>query len=300
MVENRKVMLAGVPALVRPPQDDIDGAPLIVLWHGYGPPASEQALAELLPLDEVAAWKLYPALPLFGERLPEGGMDEIMRRQLSDYVLDLLLPTVEAAVAELPEMIAEAEHQLGVDASQGVGLFGFSAGAAAAILALLNEPLNRSVNIRAAVLAGAPPNLDIAVASFERGTQSYLDYLREHYDWFRDEMMTYRWSAASKAARSQFDLGGRVDELTNHGLPPAVLLMHGEQDEMYSVVETQALGNTLHAAYRKYSVAERTKVKTFPHLAHHLVLSEPNKVERQDLLAFQEAVATWFRQYLLL
>ena len=86
MAEILKVTLAEVPVLIRPPQEDIEGAPLIVLWHGYGPPNSEQALAELLPLDDVPAWKVYPALPLFGERLPEGGPDEIGDSSLTMYL----------------------------------------------------------------------------------------------------------------------------------------------------------------------------------------------------------------------
>ncbi len=42
----------------------------IVLWHGFGPPASEQALMEALPLDEVPAVKVYLGLPMFGSRAP--------------------------------------------------------------------------------------------------------------------------------------------------------------------------------------------------------------------------------------
>ena len=71
--------LNGVPALVRIPRR-IERAP-IILWHGFGPPASERALMEALPLDDVAAIKVYTGLPLFGQRAPEGGMQELARRQ---------------------------------------------------------------------------------------------------------------------------------------------------------------------------------------------------------------------------
>lgn len=293
MTENQKVTLAGVPALIRSPKTDIENAPLIVLWHGYGPPSSEQALAELLPLDDVPAWKVYPALPMFGERLPEGGMDEIMRRQMSDYVLDLLLPTAEQAVTELPQVIAEVERQFGADISS-IGLFGFSAGAATVTHALLDG----SVKVRAAVLAGAPSSLDMAVSTFERGSQLYADYLRENYDWFKDEMLTYSWSDISKAARSRFDLGGRVSELLMD-IPPAVLLTHGEQDEMYPVAEIRALGDTLHAAYETNGIAERTDVQTFPHIAHHLNPTAAAETEIEaELSAFRELVSAWYQQHL--
>lgn len=296
MVANQKVTIAGVPALIRPPQYNTEGAPVIVLWHGYGPPDSEQTLAELLPLDDVFAWKVYPALPMFGDRLPEGGADEIMQRQMSDYVLDLLLPTAEQAVAELPQVVAEVERQYGADASGGIGLFGFSAGAATVIHALLDG----AVEARAAVLAGAPPSLDIAVSNFEQGSQLHADYLRENYTWFKDEMLTYSWSDASEAARSRFDLGGRAGELTADSLPPAVLLAHGEQDEMYPVAEIRALGDKLCAAYERNGITERIGVQTFPHIAHHL--DPTTAVEtgtESELSELRKAVAAWYQRYLL-
>ncbi|BAZ14657.1 hypothetical protein NIES4071_65010 [Calothrix sp. NIES-4071] len=70
-------------SVVRPPADPNKPARLIVLWHGFGVPNSEEMLAEVLPLENVQAWKAYLGLPLFGKRLPNGGLEEIMRRQLS-------------------------------------------------------------------------------------------------------------------------------------------------------------------------------------------------------------------------
>ena len=61
-------VLAGVPAILRIPAQA--QKPPIVLWHGFGPPASEQALMQALPLDEVPAVKVYLGLPLFGKRAP--------------------------------------------------------------------------------------------------------------------------------------------------------------------------------------------------------------------------------------
>lgn len=58
--------LAGVPVVVRPPANPSLPATLIVLWHGFGVPNSEEMLAETLPLEEVQAWKAYLGLPLFG------------------------------------------------------------------------------------------------------------------------------------------------------------------------------------------------------------------------------------------
>src|SRR5690348_6637870 len=75
-------VLAGVPAILRIPART--QKPPIVLWHGFGPPASEQALMQALPLDDVPAVKVYLGLPLFGQRAPAAGMDELARRQKED------------------------------------------------------------------------------------------------------------------------------------------------------------------------------------------------------------------------
>ena len=75
--------LAGVPAVLRVPKV-ITKAP-IVLWHGFGPPASETALMKALPLDEVAAVKVYLGLPLFAERAPSGDSETLAQRQAADY-----------------------------------------------------------------------------------------------------------------------------------------------------------------------------------------------------------------------
>ncbi|PZO10016.1 MAG: hypothetical protein DCF25_20985 [Leptolyngbya foveolarum] len=219
-----------------------------------------------------------------------------MQRQLSDYVLDLLLPSVEQAVSELPQLVAAVERQYGAIAANGIGLFGFSAGAATAVHALLDGP----TPIRAAVLAGSFPSLDAAVENFERGTRSYRDYLREHYDWLEDEMMTYSWSADSEAARSHFDLSGRAAELAEKSPQPAVLLAHGEQDEMLPVAEIRLLGDKLRGAYETRQAAERVAVNTFPHLAHHLdLMAENEPAVEKDLQLFREAVSAWYRRYLL-
>lgn len=70
--------LAGVPALLRVPRH-VDKPP-IILWHGFGPPANEASLMQALPLDWVAAVKVYLGLSLFGRCAPPGGTAELRRR----------------------------------------------------------------------------------------------------------------------------------------------------------------------------------------------------------------------------
>src|SRR5579859_3406137 len=66
-----RTTLAGVPAILRIPEHI--RKPPIILWHGFGPPASEETMMDALPLDEVDAVKVYLGLPLFGARALAGG-----------------------------------------------------------------------------------------------------------------------------------------------------------------------------------------------------------------------------------
>jgi hypothetical protein len=58
--------LRSVPALLRIPADILQ--PPILLWHGFGPPASSADLMSALPLNAVPSVKVYLGLPLFGSR----------------------------------------------------------------------------------------------------------------------------------------------------------------------------------------------------------------------------------------
>ncbi len=79
MPSSETLELSGVPVLLHSPANRDRPAPLILLWHGFGIPNSEAALADAFPLEQVDAWKAYLGLPLFGQRFP--GTEEIMRRQ---------------------------------------------------------------------------------------------------------------------------------------------------------------------------------------------------------------------------
>src|SRR5690349_19595929 len=137
--------LGDTPALVRIPAK-ITHSP-ILLWHGFGPPASEQALMEALPLDEVPAVKVYLGLPTFGSRAPAGGAKELARRQQQDLATLVFEPAVMGAAKELPAVVRALEEHGCLKRGQGIGLFGFSAGGAAVLYALAE----RDVQIAAAV-----------------------------------------------------------------------------------------------------------------------------------------------------
>jgi hypothetical protein len=95
--------LAGVPATLRVPESV--SRPPVVLWHGFGPPDSERALMEALPLDDVPAIKVYLGLPLFGARMPAEGMREVVRRQNEDMATLVFQPTSMRVLALTADVV---------------------------------------------------------------------------------------------------------------------------------------------------------------------------------------------------
>ncbi len=281
--------LAGVPVIVHPPANPSLPAPLIVLWHGFGIPNSEELLAEVLPLEEVQAWKAYLGLPSFGKRLPAGGIDEIERRQMEDYVLKLLLPTTEQAMQELPSVVEALQTRFPIDNKQGIGLFGFSAGGLTALLTLLESP----VPIKTVVLAGVTKDLVSAVDAFER-------WMKQYYPNLKEEQIKYRWSEASEAAKKRLDFVARASEIIERQPIPAILFLHGSQDEIFPVNQIEELDKTIAPHYQKVNQSERLSLKTFENLGHQLDLeAAKNSPElQQDIAELQQFVTAWFSQNL--
>lgn len=292
MANTESLELAGVPVVVRPPANLSLPAPLIVLWHGFGTPNSEEQLAEVLPLEAVQAWKAYLGLPLFGKRLPEGGMEEIMRRQLEDYVLQLLLPVMQQAMQELPNVVRALRARLDINDQAGIGLFGFSAGGLAALLTLVESPLP----IRTIVLAGVTKDLASAVDTYERATRQYYPTLKEQFPWLEER---YHWTKASEAAKQRLDFVARASEIAQRRPIPAVLFVHATQDEAFAVSDIEKLYAALETYYEQANQAERLSMKTFEHLKHHLDLEAANNSPdlQQDMTELQQVVATWFSQH---
>ena len=151
-VRVQEAELAGVPALLRVPPHV--SRPPIVLWHGFGAPASERALMAQLPLDDVPAVKVYLGLPLFGARSP-ADKGELARRQATDLAMQVFEPVVRGAARELPAVTSALRDNGCLRAGERIGLFGFSAGGAAALDALVR----REVPVAAAVLLNASTGL---------------------------------------------------------------------------------------------------------------------------------------------
>lgn len=288
--------VAGIPMVVRPPANPYPSAPLILLWHGFGVPNSEEMLAEVLPLNEVQAWKAYLGLPLFGRRLPPGGLDEIMRRQMEDYVLQLLLPSIEPAMQELPHVVQGLQAQFGIDEKAGLGLFGFSAGGMAALLTAVES----SLAITTMVLAGVTKDLVSAVDTYERSMKQYYPMLKEQFPRIEERDIEYHWSEASEAAKQRLDFVARASKIVQRQPIPAILFVHGLHDEAYPVKDVEALHTALIPYYEQAHQSERLCLRIFEHLGHQLDkdAAKQSPALNQDLASLQQVVSDWFNHHL--
>jgi len=260
--------LAGVPAILRIPTR-IEKPP-IVLWHGFGPPASEQALMEVLPLDDVPAIKVYLGLPLFGKRAPSGGMEDLVRRQKQDVGLKVFEPVVAVAANELPRVVRELKQQGCMKRNDKIGLFGFSAGGASALIALAE----RSVGVRAAVLLNPSTGLTASVEAFERATKQ-----------------SYTWTPKSRALAARTDAVQRAADIAKGTPTPAVLLLEGTQDDLIAHASLTALADALTPRYEQAHERVRFLHLAIPGLSHNVTGSHS-----EDELGRQASV--WFNRYL--
>lgn len=263
-----EVRLGETPALLRVPSRVT--MPPIVLWHGFGPPASEQALLEVLPLDDVPAVKVYLGLPLFGKRAPPGGMDEIARRQSSDYGALLFEPAVIGAARELAAVRNELQRMGCLHSGQQIGLLGFSAGGAAVLFALAE----RSVPVRAAVTLNAPIGLASSIEALERVTKQ-----------------TYAWTPHTRELANMTDSVRRAPDIAAGTPPTALMLWHGSADRIIATRNAAQLHQALAPLYAVAGHPERLRLTLAAEGAHDI--ASPT-----SLRELRFAVASWFNSHM--
>jgi len=257
--------LAGVPAIVRVPAT-VTKAP-IVLWHGFGPPASEAALMDALPLDDVPAVKVYLGLPLFGKRAEPGGVEALKRRQETDVALQVFEPVVAGAAKELPSVLRALQADGCAKSGERIGLFGFSAGGAAVLYALAE----RDVPIGTAVVLNASIGLSASVAAYERATGK-----------------GYVWSDAARDLAKRTDAVGRADAIaTGH---PALLIVQGTSDAMLTPELAKSLDATLAPLYAGHD-ADREQLMLLDGLSH-------NVTDAAGIDDLRRRIGGWFNRHL--
>lgn len=255
-----RTTLAGVPAILRIPAHI--GKPPIILWHGFGPPASESAMMEALPLDDVDAVKVYLGLPLFGARAPAGGNKELARRQSEDVGLELFKPVVAGAADELPAVVEALTDNACMQRGGAIELVGFSAGGAAALYALSQD----KVKIDAAVLINTSTGLSASVQAYEQATKQ-----------------TYAWSPASRELARQTDAGAHTADIAKHH--PALLFLQGSNDSVIDSHAASGLYEGLQPLYRKQ--ASRLQFKQLPDMSHQWA------ADASSLASVRHAVGAW-------
>ncbi len=259
--------LAGVPAIVRVPPK-VTKAP-IVLWHGFGPPASEAALMDALPLDDVPAIKVYLGLPLFGKRAEAGGVEALKQRQETDVASRVFEPVVAGAAKELPSVVAALQADGCMNAGERIGLFGFSAGGAAALYALAE----RDVPIGSAAILNASIGLSASIAAYERATGK-----------------TYAWTDAARDLARRTDAIGRARDIAAGHPPPALLIVQGTDDAML----TPELASSLHAALSPLYTgrdAGREQLMLLDGLSH-------NVTDAAGIEDLRHRIGAWFDRHL--
>jgi predicted esterase len=260
--------LAGVPAILRVPK--AIRKPPIVLWHGLGPPASESELMKALPLDDVLSVKVYLGLPLFGARAPSDSAESLARRQAEDYASRIFEPVVVGAAKKLPAVLKALREKKCLAPNDEIGLFGFSAGGAAVLIAL-TEP---GVHVRAAVTLNAPTGLSAAIDAMERATKRQ-----------------YVWTAPARQLAERTDSIRRAAAIASGNSPPALLLFHGADDTIVMPNGAVSLREVLQPYYQRSGNDQRLKLVIAPGVSHNW--TEPRPLEQ-----LRASVADWFNRYL--
>ncbi len=261
----------GVPYVALPPEGEKEARGLVVMWHGADPPRTEQALAAAVPMRKVPAWRVYLGMPGHGRRSPKGGVEEIMRLAAQDALTLLFRPRIEGGVAELPGAVNDLRTQLEIDSTLPIGIFGFSQGGAAALLALSRNLLP----FKAAVTFGA-------VIDFG----ALIDAMARYFG------VTYEWTDERRTLATQLSSTDRAAAIAESGA--AILLGVGSEDPD----PTREPAERLAAAIRgEGGIAE---VKIVPNVGHGFV-DEPGEAaapQGEQARKVDELASAWFSRHL--
>jgi len=263
----RGVSENGVPYVALPTEATTEARGLLILWHGADPPRTEEALAGALPLARVPVWRLYLGMPGHGRRAPAGGLEEMMRLGYEDAVTLLFEPRIEGAVAELRGAVDDIRSKLGIGLELPLGIFGFSQGGAAALLAVER----RIFPFRAAATYGAVTDMHALVD----GLASFFG-------------TSYEWTDPRARLADQMSVGKRPGELAAAGVP--ILLAVGANDQLAIEGPSERLVAEVSAA------GGNIELSIIPQLAHAFV-DEPGEESAPQGAAAREidrVVSDWF------
>ncbi|MFT7839126.1 hypothetical protein Q5530_23540 [Saccharothrix sp. BKS2] len=166
---------------------------LVLLWHLVGHPGTPEDMATALPLRDVPAWRVYPALPATTPPDTTG----------ADPITDWYAPLVESSVAAVPTLLEHLRDRLGT-APAPVDLVGGSAGGHIALLTAARRltPVRRIAVINPAVTA-----------------EAVVDASTAHHGLHHD------WTPAARDAARDLDVLAHAPHW-----PAPLLLVRGDQE----------------------------------------------------------------------
>jgi predicted esterase len=271
--------VGGVPVLISSPRAVNPNTRLVVLYHGFGPPENPRALAEALRLEEMDAILAFVNLPMVADRMPTGGRDELLRVQKEDFVNGFFFRSISGATAELQQIVKELNATYHLNADKGIGLFGFSAGGAAALLALLES----DVPITAAVIVNAPMSV----------TQNVEN-------WQRTLKRQFEWDNASRKAASRYDVELQADKIAERKILPALLIVQGDADKQLGIEPARRAFEALKQRYVGPGEAERIQFEVIHGLAHNFGpgSSATGSAQASIDLEIERTTKHWFEWFL--
>jgi predicted esterase len=271
--------VGGVPVLISKPRVVNPNTRLVVLYHGFGPPQNPGALAEVLRLEKMDAVLAFVNLPMVADRTPTAGRDELLRVQKEDFVNGFFFRSISGATAELPQIVKELNATYRLDTDKGIGLFGFSAGGAAALLALLES----DVPITAAVIVNAP-----------------MSVMQNVENWQRTLKRQFEWNDASRKAASRYDVEVQADKIAGRKILPALLMVQGDADKQLGIEPARRAFEALKQRYVGRGEAERIRFEVVHGLAHNF---GPGSGATGSALAsidfeIEQKTKQWFERFL--
>jgi pimeloyl-ACP methyl ester carboxylesterase len=273
------ITIGDVPVLISRPAVVRADAKLVVLFHGFGPPENPERLAEAIPLDGTNLIGVYVNLPMIAARLPAGGVDELRRVQMDDFVNGLYFRSISGASRELPAVVRFVASKYGVDTSRGIGLFGFSAGGCAALLAVTETDLP----VAAVVAVNAPQSVRQNVAS-----------------WEHDLKRTFVWDKASEAAAARFDVSAHARDIARRTPRPAILFIQGDRDEHLALEPVEQASSALRNLYGVAGDASKIELRIVPGLSHNFgPVAHQGAQPVSDGTPILRATLAWFESQLL-
>jgi predicted esterase len=241
--------IAGIPGLIAIPDHLVSSTPVVVMYHGFGPPASPEALAKSLP-PVPDAISFYPWLPLFGPRMGADGTNDLVQRQADDYVGRLLFPVMAQAAAELPKIVEELSALYHLSNRRPLVVFGFSAGGAVALLSLTES----GVRPRGVIVVNAPLSISQAVDGYER----QLGH-------------RYYWTKAARHAAIRYDVGAHASQIARQHRGTAFLFVQSDHDAGYSSAEANSVAMNLKAAASRYTPEPDIGAVIVPNSDHYVL-----------------------------